>query len=74
MSLAVAQDWPKQRSNPSRHLPHRAYKQDLSGRPLADQGLSPNRRHVGIYESQAFKVLKLRASRSFPLVRGLSRF
>jgi len=73
MSLAVAEDWPKQRSNPARHLPHRVDKQGLSGRLSADQRLFPTRRKIGMYESQAFKALNLKASRHSHWARGLSR-
>jgi len=74
MSLSVAEDWPKQRSNPSRQVPHRADKQDLSGRPLADQGLFPNRRLVGMYESQASKARNLKASSRLNWSEGFTGF
>jgi hypothetical protein len=61
------EDMPKQRAYPFRHLPHRADKQDLFGRPSADQRLAPTRRRISMFESQAFKALNLNAPQFFPL-------
>jgi len=37
-------------------VPHRADKQDLSGRPSADQRLSPTKRIVGMYDLRRFFI------------------